>query len=285
MAGYILEGTTDNFDELVLANSRKGPVIVDFWAPWAGPCQRQRSFLTALAEKHGGRFLLVSVNTDREKPLAERYGIAALPSLRVFRHGRVVDQFHGMQIEADYTELVDRHLGIAGDPVEQAAVRAWQQGRTERALQLLAEGAMAEPDNLSLPQLMAKFLIQAQREDEAARILEALPPDARNLEEIATLRAHIAFIQADRDAPETPALDAALETMPEDCELHWQRAARHLVADEYEAALDHLMEILRLDHHYRDDLAQRGLLVVLPLLGDREDLIKKYRSELFRLIH
>lgn len=285
MAGFIYEGTAENFDQLVLANSRKGPVVVDFWAPWAGPCQRQRTILTGLADKHQGRFLLVTVNTDREKPLAEQYGVAALPSLRVFRHGRVVDQFHGMQIEADYAELVERHLGLGGDPVEAAAARAWQAGDHDEALKVLAEGAVADPDNLSLPQMMSKFLIQLERHEDAANVLDALPAEARDLEEIATLRAHVAFLRAARDAPAAESLDVALAEDPNDCDLRWQRAALHLMVDEYEPALKQLMEILRLDRHYRDNLAQRGLLALFSLLNDQDELIKKYRAELFRLIH
>ena len=285
MAAPILEGTASNFDELVLGNSRKGPVIVDFWAPWAGPCQRQRSILTELAERHGGRFLLVTVNTDREKELSERFGIAALPSLRVFRHGRVVDQFHGMQIEADYAELVDRHLGLRGQPAEQEAMSAWQAGDHDRALQLLAEAALADPDNLSLPQTMAKLLLQAGRHEDAAQVLEALPPEARSIEEIAVLRAHIAFVAAAARAPEAAVLDERLLAEPDDCDLRWQRAAMHLVTDEYEPALQQLIEILRRDRHYRDDLAQRGLLALFSLLEGQDALIKKYRAGLFRLIH
>jgi len=285
MAGYILEGTADNFDELVLANSRMGPVVVDFWAPWAGPCQRQRAILSGLADKHGGRFLLVTVNTDREKPLAQQYGVAALPSLRVFRHGRVVDSFHGMQIEADYADLLERHLGGHGEPVRQSAAKAWQEGDGERALRILAEGALADPDNLALPQMMAKFLIQLGRHEEAVKVLDALPPDARDLEEIAVLRAHLAFLQAAREAPDARLLDESIAREPADCGLRWQRAALHLMSDEFESALVQLVEILRRDRHFRDNLAQRGLLALFSLLKDQEDLIKKYRSELFRLIH
>ncbi|MEN8175791.1 MAG: tetratricopeptide repeat protein [Pseudomonadota bacterium] len=285
MADFILEGTAENFSELVLENSRKGLVLVDFWAPWAGPCQRQREILTRLANRHGGRFLLVTVNTDRQKPLSEEYGVRSLPSLRAFRFGRVVDRFHGMQTEADYETLVDAHLGAGGSKVQQQAARAWREGRQEEALQMLAEAAVNDPDDLALPHLMARFLMQQERYQDAAQLLEALPADARDTEEIATLRAHIAFIQAADRAPDAALLEARIGEDPDDKDARWQLAARHLVGDDFEAALRQLIEILRRDRGYRDYLAQRGILAVFNLMEGQEELVKKYRAELFRLIH
>ncbi|MEW8683742.1 MAG: thioredoxin domain-containing protein, partial [Candidatus Thiodiazotropha endolucinida] len=72
-AAYILEGTVDNFDRLVVENSKRGLVIVDFWAPWVGPSLKQREIFVDLAKRYQGRFLLVSINTDEQKPLAERF--------------------------------------------------------------------------------------------------------------------------------------------------------------------------------------------------------------------
>lgn len=285
MAGYIYEGTADNFAELVLGNSRRGLVVVDFWAPWAGPSQRQREILTRLVERHGGRFLLVTVNTDRQKPLAREYGVNALPSLRVFRHGRVVDAFNGMQAEADYSALVDRHLGSGGSSAQRAALQAWQQGDTDGALQVLAEAAVADPDDLDLPAMMAKLLLRLGRSEDAAQLLDALPADARDIEEIASLRAHVEFLRAANGAPEPGVLDAAIAAVPDDSDARWQRAALHLLADEYEPACRQLMEILRRDRDYRGDLARRGLLALFGVMEGQEALVKRYRAELFRLIH
>ena len=100
-SAYILEATTENFDRLVLDNSRRGLVVVDFWAPWVGPSLRQREILSDLARRHEGRFLLVSVNTDEQKPLAERFGGRSLPSFKLFRHAELVGEYHGVQPEAD----------------------------------------------------------------------------------------------------------------------------------------------------------------------------------------
>ncbi|MCU7813391.1 MAG: thioredoxin, partial [Candidatus Thiodiazotropha sp. (ex Notomyrtea botanica)] len=107
---YILEGTVDNFDHLVLENSKRGLVLVDFWAPWVGPSLKQREILIELAERYKGRFLLVSVNTDDQKPLAERFGVRSLPSFKLFRQGELVAEYHGVQPEADYPRIVESYV-------------------------------------------------------------------------------------------------------------------------------------------------------------------------------
>ncbi len=122
---FVFSATRANFQQLVIENSRKGPVLVDFWAPWAGPSVRQGELLRRLAAEYGGRFLLVSVDTDRENAIAEELGVKSLPSCRLLRHGRAVEQIHGMQTEADYRALIDRHCLALADRVQAAALALW----------------------------------------------------------------------------------------------------------------------------------------------------------------
>jgi putative thioredoxin len=196
---YILEGTSANFATLVLENSRKGPVLVDFWADWAGPSLRQGELLRRLARAYGGRFLLVSLNTEREKEIAHRYGVKGLPSCKLFRHGKVAEEIHGMQTEADYRSLIDRHLMPLADRAQAAALAAWEAGDEEKGIQVLAEAAMAEPDNPALPLLLAKLLIRQGRHPDAHAVLAALPAPLRSGGEIRRLYTHIELIMTARD--------------------------------------------------------------------------------------
>lgn len=126
--------TRTNVQRLVIESSRKSPVLVDFWAPWAGPSLRQGELLRRLAAEYGGRFLLVSVDTDREKTLAEELGVKSLPSCRPFRHGRVVKQIHGVQAEAE----IEVGLAIDPGPLTRAA-RALVADDYDEALEELAD--------------------------------------------------------------------------------------------------------------------------------------------------
>ncbi len=282
---YILEGTRENFSTLVLENSAKGVVVVDFWAPWAGPSLRQRELLINLAEEYGGRFLLVSVNTDEQKRLAEDYQVKSLPSIKLFYRGKVVEELRGMQPEADYRTTIDKYASPVAETVQLSAARAWNEGDQDKAIQILVEGAMEEPENLALPDMLAKLLMRQSRHQQAYDMLDALPLDSKNTENIATLLSHLSFMLTAEAAEDSEYLQAAVESNPDDHATRYKIAAVALLADDYQESLEALIEILRRDRSWEEDKARRGLLAIFETLGSDHELVRKYRSELFRLIH
>ncbi|TAM44546.1 MAG: hypothetical protein EPN55_10465 [Gammaproteobacteria bacterium] len=110
---FVFDATPDNFRTLVLANSEKGPVAVNFWSPRAGPCLMLMPRLLKLAKEFGGRFLLVRLNTDEHGRLARDWGVTSIPMTKVFRHGRVVDTLHGAESETSVRALL-AHAGFLG---------------------------------------------------------------------------------------------------------------------------------------------------------------------------
>jgi putative thioredoxin len=270
---YIVEGTRANFATLVLDNSRKGPVLVDFWAPWAGPSLRQGEVLRRLARTYGGRFLLVSLDTDREKEIAQRYGVKGLPSCKLFRHGKVVEEVHGMHTEADYCALVERHLMPLADRAQAAALAAWEAGDRDKAIQVLAETAMAEPDTPAIPLLLAKLLVREGRHADAHAVLAALPAALRTGGEVRRLYAHLELMSAAAAAAPQAALAAALAQNSDDHIARFALGARCLVGDDYAAALDHFAELERRVPGYRDGLAGEALHLAMDLLGPDDERV------------
>jgi putative thioredoxin len=284
-SAFILEGTELNFDRLVLENSRKGLVLVDFWAPWVGPSLRQREMLSRLAKSYKGRFLLVTIDTDQHKGIASRFAVKSLPSLKLFRAGTVVETLHGVQPERDYQAAVDRYLVSLGDKVRLAAGKAWNEGRHELAVQTLVEGAMAEPANLEIPAMLGKLLMRLNRFGEARDVLTALPEAARASALIAPLLAHLEFITAAGVVEDPEGLKQQIAAHPDDCRSRFRLAAVSLIEDDYATAVGELMEILRCDREFDDGVARRGLLAVFETLGGDHELVKRYRGEMARLIH
>jgi putative thioredoxin len=279
---FALEATRENFDQLVVENSRKGPVLVDFWAAWAGPSLRQRELLLKLAHEYGGRFLLVTVDTDRQKPIAERFGVKSLPSCKLFRRGEAVEHIHGMQTEADYRELIERHIVPLADKAQAAALRAWQAGDQDRAVRVLAEAAMAEPDDPALPLLLGKLLVQADRYEDVHAVLRSVPPAVAVHPEIQRLETHVALIRQARAAPPPAELEAALARDPDDADARFSLAAVSLVEDDYPAALELLAELHRRKPDFRSGLPRRALVTLLDLLGAEDELARRYRKLLFQ---
>jgi len=283
--GYIFEASGANFEQLVLQNSRKGLVLVDFWSPRAGPSLRQREMLTQLAHSMGGRFLLATINTDEQQQLAREYGVRSLPSFKLFRNGRVVEEVRGVQPEADYRTIVERHLAGSGSAVQRAALVAWQQGEQDKAIGILAEGAMADPDDPGLPLLMAKLLVQAGRHRDAHEVLTALPPPACDHPEIVQLSARLDFLVTAADAPDAAALEAKLEQAPDDHASRYQLAALLLEREEHERAMEQLMTIQRQAPEFRNGQVRKGLLALFELLDPGDERVKRFRAELFALHH
>ncbi len=284
-SNHIYEGTRQNFVELVLDNSSRGPVLVNFWAEWAGPCHRLFPVLATLANDYGGRFLLVNVNTDEEKAVATEYGVKSLPLVKVFVRGKVVEEVHGYQPEPDLRRLIDRHVTKPSDQRIADAVRRYQGGDTEGGLQLLAQAALEDPANFRIPAVLGKLLMAQRRFDEAENLFNGLPAELREQPEISHLVSHLGFIQVARSAPDRAALETRLAADPADAEARHQLAAVALVEDDYDMALTQLLELVRHDRHYGDDAGRRGMLAVFKLLGDDGELVERYRALMYSALH
>ncbi len=280
---FVLEGTGGNFRGLVVENSRKGPVVVDFWSPRVGPSLRQRDVLSRLAREYGGRFLLVTVNTDRERSIADEFGVRSLPSCKLFRRGKVVEHLHGLQTEVDYRAAIDRHLATAADHVQRAALRAWREGDRDGAVRVLAEGAVAEPGRVDLPVLLVKLLIRLDRHEDALAVLRALPEPLSGEAEVERLDAHLDLILTARSAPSPAELAGKLAAEPQDLDARFQLAAVSLLADDYDAAATQLLAIQRQNPRFRGGAAGRGLRALFDLLGPDDERVRRYRRELMGL--
>lgn len=284
-APYIFEATQDNFASLVLDNSARGPVLVNYWAPWAGPCHKLWPVLEKLASDYGGKFLLVNVNTDKQRPLAREHGVRSLPTLKLFRHRKVVEEIHGAQPEADLRRLIDKYIARQSDAMLAAAVKTYQQGDVEGAVRLLRQAEEADPDNLRIPLTLAKLLMQHGRTAEAEELLRLLPAEAQQDPEVSMLASHLGFIRVAQDSPPIETLEQTVAADPADCEARYRLSAVKLLQDDYEGALEQLLEIMRRDRSFRNDAGRKGMIAVLQILDKDSDLAKRYRSLMFKAIH
>lgn len=282
-SAYILEGTIENFDRLVVENSKRGLVLVDFWAPWVGPSLKQQKILSDLAKAHSGRFLLVTINTDQQKQLAERFAVRSLPSFKLFRDGGLVGEYHGVQPEADYPRIIENYVRKQLGEVSREALAAWQAGEPEQALQLLAKGVVDNPQDLSLPALMAKILIRQDRYSEARALLFSLPDAAQDEVEIRPLLAHVDLIVTAQEVQQPELLPQRQQDDPDNPELLYQLAMLRLLSDEVESGLDLLLEVVQKHRGFRNGFARKSMAAVLDRMDSDDPLVARYRRQLYRL--
>jgi len=255
---YKIVATEQNFAEAVVAASSRQPVLVDFWAPWCGPCRTLMPMLDRVADDYGGRFTLAKLNTDEEQRIAGHFGVRSIPTVMLFHHGQVVEQFVGVQPEAAIRALLDRHLGAQAGPGPDGTTALLDEAATQLELRDVAAAT------------------------EAIRQVEVAAPDHPALK---LLRAQLAFVEAANADPDVAALRARIGSDPSDAAARHAFAAHHALAGDYATALSEWLELMGRDRKFGDDLARRSLLLAFDALGESHELVLATRRRMASLLH
>lgn len=283
---YIFEVNQHNFAPVVVENSQRVPVLVDFWADWCQPCQTLTPLLTKLAQEYRGGFILAKINADAEQALAGHFRVRSLPTVMVVWQGQIVEQLVGLQPESTYREIIDRFRAQpADDPILEQIEVLWQRGHQKQAIDLLHEALKQEPDSVELKVTLADKLLQLDRSEEARNLLQSLPAEARARQPASGLLARLQFAELAQGAPDIAKLEAQVRSKPDDCAARRQLAARHVLAGNYEAALEQFMDILRRNPQFEDGAGRNGLIAIFEMLGNEDPLVITYRRRMFSLLH
>lgn len=274
---FVFDASRENFAQLVLGNSDKGPVLVYFWTPKAGPCMMLMPRLIQIAAEYGGKFLLVRVNTDALGPIAHQYSVTSVPTVKFFRNGQVMHTIHGAESDATFHQALARYIVREVDLAYAHALESQRRGDTEQARRQLAEAALADPDNPRLPADLAKLLMAEERYQTAYDLLCVLPQPLRADAEIDRLLTHLDFILTAQAAPPVAELVQRTAGAPHDLVARHQLASQCLVADDLENAMAELLEIARRDRNFRQDIGRRGMVVLFDMLGGNHPLTARYR--------
>lgn len=284
-ASNVVEVTGDTFPAQVVEQSRERPVLVDFWAPWCGPCRMLAPVLERLAEHFGARLLIAKVNTDTEKRLAQDHGIRSIPNLKLYRGGEVVEDIGGGQPEAELRSIVERYVARNSDPVLQAADAAYQRGDVATALALLEKAAALDAGDPRIGLRLARLQLGQGNLEAAARSLEALPAAVREAGEAQQIQALLDFAQLAQEAPDDGLLSEHLEQDPESSEARYHLAVHRVLDGDYETALEQLLDLLQRDRGFRDGAPREAMLKLFSLLGEENELVHRYRTRMFAALH
>lgn len=274
---FVLEASRENFNQLVLGNSDKGPVMVHFWTPKAGPCMLLNPRLIKLVTEYGGKCLLVLANTDELGQIAHQYSVTSVPTVKFFRRGKVVHTIHGAEADAVFHKALERFIARDVDVTHVRALESQRRGDFQAARMQLVEAALADPANPRIPADLAKLLMSQSEYRPAHDLLAALPIALREDAEISRLLTHLDFILAAQAAPPQAELMQRIAISPDDLEARHQLAALQLVSDELESAMAQLLEIAQRGRGFRDDIGRRGLVALFDMLGTEHPLTARFR--------
>jgi putative thioredoxin len=282
---YIIIVSKDNFSEQVIEKSLSVPVLVDFWADWCAPCKMLTPILTQLVEEYQGQFILAKVNIDEQQQLATQYSIRSIPTLKLFRHGNVVEEIMGVQPEPALREMIERHREHPADKLRQQAKAAQLSGDNTTAITLLEQAREKEPNYHPVQLDLAKILIDVQRFEEAQQLLNKLPLSLQQETEVAQLMAQLHFATIASKAPPESDLEKTLNSNPNDLMARYQLSAKKVLDGKHEEAMELLLELMRRDRSFEDDAGRQGLLTVFTLLNHQSPLVNRYRAKMASLLY
>ncbi|WP_206997499.1 thioredoxin [Trinickia mobilis] len=277
-----MDTTLATFEKDVIEASLLQPVLVDFWAPWCGPCKSLGPMLEKLEQEHEGKWKLVKVNVDENQQLAAHFQVRSIPHVIAFAEGQAVDQFIGVLPEGQLREFIDRLVPDPAQAERRAAQLALEEGRTDEAFDHLQAALALDPGYDDARLDLIELLIAQNRVADARAEAELLSPkvtqgiDPR----YNALKTRLDALDVAADLPPTDALEAQVAANPGDLEARFDLASALIARHDYGGALGHLLEIVQRDRSFRDDIGRKTMLSVFDLAAHQPEVVSQWRRKL-----
>lgn len=286
----IKDTDTRNFMSDVIEASKSVPILVDFWAPWCGPCKQLGPLLEKIVTEAGGKILLVKVDIDSNQQLAQQMRIQSIPAVFAFADGQPVDGFMGALPESEIRTFVDKVISGHGGQAEQveqllaAAETALASDATEQAMQMFGQILELEPENGRAIAGLVKAHIAIDDLEGARELLAVIPPALVDNNHISGAIAALTVAETPVDDDEITRLSEVVNANEADYQSRLDLSIALNAAGQEEAALDHLMWLIEKDRAWNDDAARKQLLLFFEAWGPTHELTLSGRRRLSSIL-
>ncbi len=289
-ADLIKDTDTAGFMVDVIEASQDTPIIVDFWAPWCGPCKQLTPALERLVKQYAGKVRLVKINVDENQELAQQFRVQSIPAVYGFKGGRPVDGFMGALPESQLKQFVDRLTGGGGSPVDEALAEAdalAKDGKNEEALTIYQEILAEDPVHVKALAGALRAYVALGQDDTAREVMAKLPAPIKNAPDIQGVQAALDLKAATANtgnADEVAALEAKVAADPKDMQSRLDLAMARFGAGDREKAVEDLLAMVKADRAWNEQAARKQLVKFFDAFGPTDPLTSSGRRRLSAIL-
>ena len=280
---FVIDINQDQFVEEVVEKSKTIPVIVDFWAPWCGPCKQLTPILEKLVNKKNGKVILAKVNVDENQGIAGQLNIQSIPTVYGFVDGKPIDAFQGAQPESKIEIMIDKLIdSTPGNEIPKLIVEAeslFKDQKFEDAQKAYESLAGLDPGNPKIIIGLLRCLTQMKKNDDAREVMESLDDETLKHEEILKIKKLLDGLDDDGGI-DLSELKSQILNDPENTDLKFKLAEKYLSSNETEMGFNELLKIFEKKPKWKDEAAKKKLLEYFDLLGFNDPNVMEARKKL-----
>jgi putative thioredoxin len=284
----VKEGGDRTFMQDVMEASKTQPVVVDFWAPWCGPCRQLAPALEKQVRAAKGKVKLVKINIDDNPQIAGQLGVRSIPAVFAFDQGKPVDGFMGALPESQIKLFIDKLAGAVGEEdITELLTQAGESlklGDIGGAAQGYAAAMQLDPENPKAIAGLARAYLAGGDAERAREVLDLAPPEKAKDSDIAGVRAALDLAESGPDTSELAGFEAKVKANPADHEARLELARGLAAKGDMEAAVDHLLDSIKRDRAWNEEAARKQLLQIIDAAGGGSDLAKSARRRLSAIL-
>lgn len=270
----IVESNTDQFSTDVIEKSQKLPVLVDFWAPWCGPCKTLTPVIEKIVNEYQGRLALVKINVDENQALASQMRVQSIPMVVAFKDGAPVDGFAGALPESQLREFIDKLFEGEVSPLEKMVNEAGlflENGDIAGAVRLYSQVVEVDPKNPLGHAGLIRAMMVENKTDEALNYIEALDAALKNSNEVSGLKAALELLESESNSEDLELLRQNLDNDPEDPDARYDLAVSLYGKGKVEESIDMLVELVKTHGQWNEDAARSQLLKIFEARGHLDE--------------
>jgi putative thioredoxin len=284
---FIIDINQDQFVAEVVEKSKTTPVIVDFWAPWCGPCKQLTPILENLVNKKNGKVILAKINVDENQGIAGQLNIQSIPTVYGFVDGKPIDAFQGAQPESKIEEMINKLIeATPGNEVPKLLEEAdnlFKDQKFEEAQKIYETLVGMDPGNPKVIGGLLRCLVQLKKYDDVKEMMESLDDETLKDEEILKIKKLLSNLETNGDS-DIEELKLLVTNDPNNKEKRFELAEKYLSLNETELGFNELLIIFEKDPKWNDEAAKKKLLEFFDLLGFNDPNVLEARKKLSSLM-